>query len=245
MKKFFARNIAAVLIVLSAGVLLSSCLKDNNNDDGQDIPAAGVMAFNLAPDQQAIEIRLSGSSLTQGPLAYTSYNGNYQRIYTGDRQIQAFGYPATTPLTSLNYNFEQDKVYSLFVVGADSSYKNVVALDDVDSTLITSGKAYVRYINAIPDSVNTPTVTVTAGGTSITDEPANFTHVSSFKAVDAGDVIVAVKNSNNLDVNRTITLQANKAYTVLLLGIPGATDETTKPQIRFIENGSVTDSTGQ
>lgn len=240
MKKFFGRNVAAALLVLSAAFVFSSCLKDKDNDDGQNVPAAGLMTFNLAPDQQSLEVRLSGSSLTQQPLGYGNYTGNYQRIYTGDRQIQAFDYPATAPLAQKNFNFEQDKVYSLFFVGRDSAYENVVTEDDVDSTIISSGKAYVRYINAITDSVNTPTVKITAGGTSIADEPAEFKHVSAFTAVAPGDIAIAVKNNSNVDVNRTISLQADRAYTILLSGVPGATDEATKPQIKFIQNGLVT-----
>lgn len=241
MKNFFGRNVAAILIILSAGILFSSCLKDNDKN-GQELPAAGLMAFNLAPDQQSVSIRLSGNSLTQQPLAFTNYTGVYQGIYVGDRQIQAFDYPDVNALTTSNFNFEQNKVYSLFVVGANDKYKNVVTPDDVDSTKISAGKAYVRYINAIPDSVNKPTVTITAGGTKIADEQADFSHVSTFTPVSAGDIAIAVKNNNGIDASRTIKLQGDKAYTVLLVGIPGASDELSKPQIKFIENGSVTNS---
>src|SRR5687768_5194748 len=76
---FLQRNAVAAISVIAMGVLLPSCLKDDDNQP-VDIPAAGLMAFNLAPDQQSVAIRLSGSSLTQSPLAYTNFTGIYQRI---------------------------------------------------------------------------------------------------------------------------------------------------------------------
>ncbi len=228
----------AIVLLLTTGVLFTSCLK-NKNDNGEDIPAAGVMSFNLAPDQQAAVISLSGSNVTTQPLGYTNFSGVYQRIYTGERAVESFDYVTGAKLgAGINYNFERDKSYSVFVVGADSSYKNVVALDIVDSTEISSGKAYIRYINAIVDSVNHSAVTISTAGSEIINDNATYASVSDFKAVAAGDLSVDVKNGA-VDIGRTITVQAGKVYTILLIGLPGVEDEITKPQIKYIENGTL------
>jgi hypothetical protein len=199
------------------------------------------MAFNLAPDQQSVAIRLSGSSLTQSPLAYTNFTGIYQRIYTGQRTVESFDYPETTPLDSKGFNFEADKFYSLFVVGSNDKYRNIIVTDNVDSLKASSGKAFVRYINAITDTTVSPAVTLATGATNIINENAAFANVSEFKEVNPGEVSVSVKNGGNIDASRTITLQQGKVYTVLLIGIPGDTGESTKVQIKFVENGSVVD----
>jgi hypothetical protein len=228
----------AAVLLLSAGVLFTSCLK-NKNDNGADIPAAGVMSFNLAPDQQAAVIRLSGNSITQQPLGFNNFSGVYQRIYTGERAVESFDYLTGAKLgTAFTYNFQVNKSYSIFLVGADSSYKNVVALDDVDSNEVNSGKAYIRYINAIIDSANSSAVTVSAGGTAVINDNANYASVSAFKAVAPGDLSVAVKNGA-VDIGRTITVQAGKVYTILLTGLPGETNEAVKPQIKYVENGTL------
>jgi Domain of unknown function (DUF4397) len=241
---YLRRSLVAVVTVVAAGVLFTACLK--NKDDGNtDIPAAGLMAFNLAPDQQSVIISLSGSLLTQTPLAYTNYTGTYQSIYTGSRNVEAFDYPNNSPLASVSNNFELNKYYSVFVVGADSNYRNVVSVDNFDSLSATSGNAYVRYINAITDSVNIPNVSITAGGNSVVNENGAYAAVSEFKAVAPGDISIAVKNNNGVDVNRTISVEQKKVYTILLSGVPGATDDVKKVQIKFISNGSLTDSTGQ
>jgi hypothetical protein len=157
--------------------------------------------------------------------------------------VESFDYPASKPLDSLNYTFEKDKYYSVFVVGAKGSYRNVVSADNFDSLSATSGNAYIRFVNGITDSVNTPNVTITAGS-NVSNENAAYAGVSQFKAVAPGQVSVAVKNGSGIDASRTITLEAKKVYTVLLTGVPGATDDT-KVQIRFIQNGTLTEDSSK
>ncbi|MGN6420637.1 MAG: DUF4397 domain-containing protein [Pseudobacter sp.] len=236
----FRRLALPVVAVAVSGVLFSACLKNKDGDSTQ-IPAAGLMAFNLAPDQQSLVIQLSGNTLTQSPLAYQSFTGVYQNIYTGNRSVSAFDYPDPTPLVTSSQNFEQGKYYSLFVVGTGDKYKNVISTDNFDSLSASSGKAYVRYINAIADSVNAAAVTITANGSSVVNNNAVYATVSEFKEVNPGEVTIAVKSSNGVDVNRTISLEPKKVYTVLLSGIPKETNESSKVQIRFVTNGTLTD----
>jgi len=235
------RGICSVLAMATAGILFTSCLK-NKDDDNANIPAAGLMAFNLSPDQQSVVITLNGNVLTQNPLAYTNYTGVYQPVYVGNRTIQSYDYPNnSSALASASYNFEQDKYYSVFVTGVDSSYRNVVAIDDFDSLSTSTGNAYVRYINAVTDSVNTPTVTITAGSNNVVNEPAPYASVSAFKAVAPGAVNIAVKNNNGVDASRSITVEGKKVYTILLVGQPGATDDAKKVQVKFVQNGTLSD----
>lgn len=231
------RSLIAGCMIAAAAVLFVACKKDRG--DSPDIPGAALMAFNLAPDQQSVVITLSGNLLTHSPLGYTSYTGGYLNIYTGNRPVQSFDYPDSKPLATTEFNFEDDKYYSVFVVGANDSYRNVISVDNYDSLSATSGNAYIRYINGITDSVNTPVVTIAAGGNNVVNENAAYASVSEFKAVAPGEVSISAKNGA-IDASRTITVEQGKVYTVLLTGVPGATDDT-KVQIRFIQNGTLTD----
>jgi hypothetical protein len=234
------RGIAMVLGVAAAGMLFTACLKNNDNNNAQT-PVAGLMGFNLAPDQSAVVITLSGNSLTQSPLDYTNFTGAYQNIYPGDRTVQSFNAQGNNSLASASFNFEANKYYSVFVVGYGNNYRNIISTDHFDSLSTTQGNAYIRYINAIADSVNKPAVTISAGANSVVNESASLGAVSEFKAVAPGDVSIAVKNATAaIDTSRTITVEQNKVYTVLLIGMPGATDAAKKVQIRFIQNGALT-----
>ncbi|MGV3765269.1 MAG: DUF4397 domain-containing protein [Chitinophagaceae bacterium] len=223
--------------VVLSGVFFASCQKDN---EGTAVPVSGLMAFNLAPDIANAGITLSGNSLTQAPLAYTNFTGGYLSVYTGNREAQSYDFSQNTTLATSNNVFEDGKFYSLFLVGANDTYRNIIVRDNFDSLSSTSGKAYIRYINAIPDS-SQPQVSIVAGGSNIADDAARFGTVSGFMEVNPGEVAISVNNESNIDLSRTITLEQSKAYTVLLIGLPGATDTTQQTKIRFIENGRLTE----
>ena len=223
--------------LIAVSLLFAACKK---NDDGVQVPVAALMSFNLVADQPGVDIALSGNLLPGGSLPYTSYSGRYYNIIPGNRTIQSYVAQNNQSLDSNSYTFEADKYYSLFVVGANNHYKNVVSIDDYDSLTASSGKAYVRYVNAVPDS-SMPKVTITANGSAVINTNAGFAQVSSFVPVTPGQVTVDLTNEGNINATRTISLQEKKAYTVLLMGMPGATDSTKAVQIRFIENGTVTD----
>jgi hypothetical protein len=238
----FRRSLAPVLGLVTTAVLFTACLKDKDNN--ADIPASGLMAFNLAPDQESVAIALSGNWLTPQPLMFASYTGTYQNIYTGNREVASYDYPANEPLAAVNQEFEDGKYYSLFVVGYDDNYRNVVVADNFDSLSASSGKAYVRYINAIADSVNSSAVTIAKGGSNVINENAAFAHVSEFTAVDPGEISIAVKQGSAVDASRNITVEEKKVYTILLQGVPGETGDAKKVQVRFVLNGTLTDEDG-
>jgi len=235
--RFFSGKI---LIAFSAVLLLvtifSACKKDNT--DQPNIPAAGLMTFNLAPDRSSVGFTLSNSLINNTPLNYTGYSGGYQSIYVGNRAIESFDFQKDTTLAKSALDFQKDKYYSLFLVGNNGVYRNVTVNDDVDSLKSTS-KAYVRYINAIPDSTS-PVVTISSNGSNAVNAAAKYPEMSPFVEVAGGSVNVAVNNGSNISASRTVTLENGKIYTVLLVGNPGATDTTKAVQVRFILNGSVT-----
>lgn len=234
----FQRIIAiAGAVVLIAG-LVSACNKSDSV--GTRIPAAGLMAFNLAPDKDGIGIALSGNMLNNTPLYYTNYNGHYQNIYTGAREIEVFDF-SDSVFAKSNFTFEDNKYYSLFVTGNNGVYDAITAKDDID-TAASAEKAHIRYINAIPDS-SAPVVTITSGGSDVSNTPAPFKSITPFVAVNAGDVKITVSNGMNISTDRTIALENGKVYTALLVGVPGATDDVKKVQIKYIVNGSVPTAT--
>lgn len=246
MKKFFSSVRLFVLAgigVVVSGLLLTSCLKDNDDfDNNNDDMAAGVMAFNLAPGQSAAGFRIGGNTLTQFPLGYNNYTSVYLPIFPGTRTIDAFSYNSGNTLATASANFETDKFYSVFLVGTDAALENVIVHDNFDS-LSSSGKAYIRYINAIADA-SSPTVTIASGGTNVVNESASFKSVSDFEAIDAGAAAITVSNGGTINANRTITLESRKVYTVLLIGTPGGTGDNAV-QIKFIANGQVDENAGR
>lgn len=234
-RKFLLRkSILAAAGILSIAVLFSACKKDKN--DVSQTPVAGLMAFNLATDQPVVSVGLSGN-LFGAPLNYGTFSGTYLNIYTGTRQVSSYG-NSNNLLDSSTYSFGQGKYYSVFVVGSNNNYKNVVVQDNYDSLTASSGKAYVRYVNAIT-GISSSNVSISSGKTNVVSNNASLGEVSPFMAVAPGSLTINV--SNGTTASRTITVAQQKAYTILLMGASNETDSTKAVQIRFVENGTVTD----
>ncbi|MEP6674826.1 MAG: DUF4397 domain-containing protein [Ferruginibacter sp.] len=227
------KSIGAIFLI---AITFSACKK--NSVDVPAVPAAGVMAFNLIPDK-TIGFTVSGSNLTNTALGYTNYTGAYLPVYPGAREVSAFSAGSGTTLATTSETFMDSMYYSVFAIGLNGSYKNIITEDHLNSLTVQSGKSYVRYINAITDSTANPNVSITSGGSPVINTSAAYSTVSAFAAVPKGDVTIAVADGAEINNSRTITLEENKVYTVLLLGTPGATDPDNSVQIKFITNGIV------
>lgn len=229
------KNMLMLMLGLGLVLLFSACKKDV---DTPQTPAAGLMVFNLIPNHSAVGFVLSDRLITSAPLDYTSYSGNYISVYTGSRALGLYDVKGDSTITEVTQQFEPDKYYSAFAVGANGNYNTVIVDDHLDTIPDSTGQSFVRYINAIPDS-SKPTVTIASTGTNVVDEAASYAHVSSFEGITPGEITIEVSNGTNISATRSITVEKGKVYTILLLGIPDATEDADKVQIKFITNGSV------
>jgi len=237
MKPLFVRRMLFMTGASALSILFFACNKSVNSVNNNP-PVSGLMAFNLAADKAATII-IGGSSITNTPLSFESYTGNYLNVYSGNKLVQSYDYNSNTPLDSTTYTFEPQKYYSMFVVGSGGHYRNVIVNDNYDS--LSSTQTYVRYINAIADS-SVPTVTITANGDNVTSNRTAFGSVSNFSTVTPGNVTIQVSNGSNINKSRTISLQQQQVYTVLLAGTPGSTGNDSL-QIKYVSNGTLTQKT--
>ncbi len=228
--------------MLALITLFSACLKDKNNTPQPE--AAGFMAFNLVTDQPGIGVALSGN--TVGSLMpYMSYTGGYVRIYPGKRSTDAFAANSNNTLATSTHTYEPDKYYSLFVIGLKDHYENVIVDDGLDTLNAAKGTAYVRYINAI-DGKDAMNINISNDTADLYSSQADYGQVSPFIALKAGAVSVAVKEGTKTEKTRTIELEDQKAYTLLLAGNTDSDQPSDTLQIRYIINGTLTlDSTAE
>ncbi len=235
---FLRRNILPVAAFVAVSFLFTACKK--TVDKPAQTPAAGLMAFNLTTDQPSIGVALSNNSLTNSPLAYTSFTGGYLPVYIGSREVTSYDFYSGSTLATGNQVFNDSAYYSLFVVGSNGSYRNVFVKDNLDSLPTTTGNSFVRYVNAITDSTTQPLVTISSNGTDVFNNNAAFASVSDFKQITPGSVSINVKDESTIDSTRSITVEAGKVYTILFTGIPNTTDVNKAVQIKYIQNGVVT-----
>jgi len=235
MKRLIKTMAWPLTCLLMATLLFTACKK--NNTDYVRQPAAGLMAFNLAVDKPAVGFTLSGNNLSGAVLNYTNYTGVYLPVYLGDREVRSFDYNTGGTIATTTASFADSNYYSAFLLGAKGSYRNVIVNDNLKALSANSGKAWVRYINAIPDSSIATTVII---GESGINGVAPFATVSAFAQVTAGPVATTVSNGSTIAASRTITLEENKVYTILFVGLPNQTDSSEAVQVKYIVNGMVT-----
>lgn len=227
---------------LAITFLFSSCLKNNNSTPQPK--AAGLMAFNLSPDQALVGISLSGNVIN-APLLYMGYTGGYVAIYPGNRITTSFSWNNKTTIASDSFNYQMGKYYSLFVTGVNGNYHNVIVNDGLDSLHASGSKSYIRYMNAIPDSGGATVIFADAQNNNITDSNIAFNTVSSFMPVDTGNLNVSLTSGGKM-VSRSIPMKEENAYTILLIGVPNGNSAADSLQIRYIINGNIMqDSTSQ
>ena len=234
MKRLFQNvgmNRMTIMGLFAMAILFTACSKNDN--DNVEVPSSGLMLFNLAPDKPSVGFTISGNQIGNVALGFTNYSGTYLPIYAATRELRSFDLNNGSTIASSTENFQDSSYYSAFLIGNAGVYRNVVVKDDYSTVTPVAGKAWVRYINAIPDTISRPDVTI-AGVT----EGAVFGTVSAFKQVNAGAVSVSI-SSGAFNANRSITLAENKIYTVLFVGLPsGTTDPNLAAQVKFIENGT-------
>jgi len=238
-KKLNIRRIGLLFALgfVVTGFMFSSC-KKSGNDYTPNPSSAALMAFNLAPDKGGIGFTIGGSQINNTPLLYTSYTGFYQSVFPGTREVSAQDFGSSTPFATTSAVFDTNHYYSVFTLGANGTYQNLLVLDELDSLSAATGQAYVRYINAIPDS-SKPLVTLTAAGTDVSNSSTAFATISGFAGVNPGELTISVSNGASISSTRTITVEKAKVYTILLIGLPGSTDSEKKVQVKFITNGTI------
>lgn len=238
MEKLFLslrRKISLSCIIMLMLVLSVGCKKDSV-DEHMD-PVSHLMSFNLAPDKAAVNISVSGDVITNQPLGYPNYTGLYQDVDPGLQTVQSVDVGLNAAMASASLSFEEDKYYSLFVLGNQGNYSNIIVRDNYESLPVGSGKSYVRYINAIPDSSDL-TVSITANGSVILATDVHYATVSDFFPLDGLDLVIGIDNGVNVTAQETFNFQIGKAYTVLFTGIPGTPDLSKAVKIQYALTGS-------
>lgn len=243
MKRYFSMQKTLLLCgLLLALTFISAC---NDDDDPAIAPdVAGFMAFNLASDQPPIGIALSGNTL-HSPLPYMSYTGGYVAIYPGERSTDAFDFNSGNTIATATYTYEPQNYYSLFVIGTNGNYQNVIVNDGLDTLNASKDKAYIRYINAIPGS-GMPLVIIKNESDTLMSSEISYGEISDFQPVTAGNITISINNGAKVNTSRSIDVEDQKAYTLLFAGNTEGDQPSDSIQIRYVENGTLTlDSTSE
>ncbi len=216
---------------------LLSCKKEKTNTPNQGI--AGLVVFNLAPDQNKVLVTVDGNYFNGVPLGYATYSGKYNGVYAGTRELVSLDQASNLDLAKTNATFKDSSYYSMFFVGKSNTYRNILIEDKLSSIPRGTGNAFVRYFYAITDSLGAH-VSVEKDGNKIFDQSSSFGNYTDFKPVTPGNVSFSIVNADStINKQRTLDLKANTIYTVLFQGYTQTLDTTKQIKINYIQNGVV------
>ncbi len=220
------------LLVIS-GVLFQSCLKKKQVDPPT---ISALMIANLAHDRPNTGFAVGNANITSAVLGFFNYTKEYAAVYSGASKVRAyFANNPNSVIATTETNFEEEQFYSSFLIGAAGNYKNLVVNDRVHNLPLLSGKAYIRYVYAVPDS-SSSIVAVSIDDVPAMSESARFGSLSSFVAVNAGNMQVKTNNFSNISTTLSALLEEKKIYTIIVAGNP-ASANADSVQTKVIENG--------
>lgn len=142
------RSVIKLGVVCLLSVLLSSCLK-NNDEIYNPPPAAYVSFIHASPDGPPLDFYLDHNKVNAHPLGYGSYI-DYFRAYTGDRVANFYTQGTMTKVASDTIQLKQDTAYSVFLVNT-ADHPQVLLLTDMVSKP-SAGNASIRFVNVSPDA---------------------------------------------------------------------------------------------
>lgn len=211
------------MICLLSG-LLSSCLKDNNNDNYVDQPIALVSVINASPDVQPVNFFLDQNRANNQPISY-GRGIDYINAFSGKR-IATFSLAGSSQkVKSDTINLTAKKFYSIYLANVASTPDIVLFVDSL--TRPDAGKATIRLVNVSPDAgaidlaIKSSTTTLASDNAYKTASPfipvqGNSTYTLEVRKAGTATVLVTLND---------VKVDSGSVYTVWLQGLASATDQ--------------------
>jgi hypothetical protein len=236
--KKYPRFFLAVFTAFALLFSLSSCLKDNDDDE---VGVSFITFTNSLPQFPSLDFYIAGGKATPQPLLFTENSGLYESnppyggLYSNTYYIQVAA--DGKQILGLPGTLEPYANYSFFVATSSATSDTIVpVVFKDDMTAPSGGKAKVRFINLIR---NTSAYDLSAqGGSSVMFNNKAYKTQGNFMEVTPGDYVYELKDAGTATVRATKALKvdANKIYTLWASGGNSSATTTVDPKLNVIVN---------
>ncbi len=231
-------------VVVSAAFVLSFAACSGDTVIPAPAPSANIAVVHASPNGPAVELRLddnllysvAGSGLVGIPYLGSTFaattSAGYLNIAAGKRNFKVFGTTTAAtiatqvaadrkPVINADVTFDADKYYSIFASDSVSKLTPIIVEDDI--SLPATGKAKVRFAHMAVGAPNVDIAVKTVGNLLFTNR--TFKSVSDFISVDPGTIALEVRPTGTTTValNATVTVAANRVYTIMARGFAADT----------------------
>ncbi|MEQ9438797.1 MAG: DUF4397 domain-containing protein [Cyclobacteriaceae bacterium] len=225
-------KLAGILSFMVVLLGMTSCMEDEG--DMEPISVAYVSIFHASPDAPDLDVVLDDQPIFNEPLEYTDF-ANYRQFYTGERELAFNAYNASNVLADTTFDFQENKVYSVFVINDLADLSTLIVEDKADTP--ESGKALVRFVQLSPDA---PALDFSVGEDSLLFTNQEFKQATDFTEVDADTYALALKTAGEDDTLVSVPdaeLISGRIYTVIARGFTNTpAGNTNGLSIQIIQN---------
>lgn len=237
MKRMKKGIIMSLLVVAGCSIFLTSCLKNNNNNQPVQ-PQAGLYVLHASPDAPDVFVYSDSAKLFSQSLSYYHSPGGYLAVDTSWHKIAFLNSSSGDTLAAGTYDFQDGKLYTAILYDSLDKAK-IMRIDDNFSSFDQS-KVNIRFLNLSPDAPAMDLyLDTTAVYTSRTfaDNVEN-TSYNDVKTLNGGTYDITLKrhsDSTTLKTRASITLTPGYAYTIISAGFVNGTGDQAQ-QIGIITN---------
>jgi hypothetical protein len=224
MKQIFTQRAGMIgMICLLTTTLLSSCLKDRNDNHYQPQQFALVSAINASPDAQPIDFFLEPNRANNFYIK-SGESLDYVNAYIGKRNVTFRVGGSQQVIKTDTVTLKNGGLYSVFLANVVNTPDLLIIADSVGHPAF--GKAGIRYVNLSPDAQSTDLL-IKDNATPVVSAKT-YKQYSPFITV-GGNVsytfqIVKHGTTTVLATVTNVTLKSNTLNTIWLQGLSAATD---------------------
>lgn len=232
------KRLISGLLGLSLLLSFSACLKDDDDSQNGNIPAALVSFVHTSPDAGDLIVGINGYRVNTQQFKYLDRTV-YQLVYPGGNQFQVNTSIDNKKLDVKNWSLEGGVCYSIFAVDRLDSLELLGIRDFYASDLPASGMAKVRFINLCPDSVHFDLKASDIDTLLAADK--KFKQNSAFGDIKANDNTTYTLELINHDTkgvvsNASFVPKQGQYYTILATGFIDTEDATKKLKVSVFKH---------
>lgn len=214
---FKSRFLAIGLMLLFTATFLTSCLKDDSDDDIQ--PLAAISFVHAAASHPSIGVYVDNNLLFNPALQYENFS-RYITASVGNHLVTATTGGTTNKISEQTVALAEGKYYTVFIANkqVDTDSVFTVLVDD-NLTAPASDKAKVRFVHLSPGTTNYDLYI--QGGQQIATG-RSFKSASDFVEISPAKVKFAARlagDSVDKAVTDEIDIKADNFYTIVLGGV--------------------------
>jgi hypothetical protein len=202
-------------------------------EDQPQIPSAVVAIYHGSPDAPDLDIYTESRRINNQGLIF-SQTFPYSNFIVGERTLKFNPYNAQNTLLSKTLTFEEDKVYSLFLVNKSTDLNILQVEDEWENP--NAEKAQIRLVHLSPDSGD---LEVSVAETLPFGPTTSYLGVTDFLEVPKGKVKVTVKSKTTgeelVSVNE-IDLLGNRVYTLVVRGFADPANGSNPIAVQLLTN---------